>query len=166
MPDLTILPLATEAEASQCAQLMATSEPWLTLGRGYEASFAILMDPARERYVARRDSSLAGFLILNMKGAFVGYVQTVCVAPGFRNRGVGTRLIGFAEDRIFAEVPNVFMCVSSFNPAAQRLYMRLGYEVVGELSDYIVRGHSETLLRKTLGPIATFRPDRRSGGGP
>jgi ribosomal-protein-alanine N-acetyltransferase len=53
----------------------------------------------------------------------------------------------------------VFMCVSSFNDGARRLYQRLGYQVVGELTDYIVRGHSEILLRKTSGPLATFTPN-------
>ena len=48
------------------------------------------------------------------------------------------------------------MCVSSFNVDARRLYQRLGYKVVGELTDYIVRGHSEFLLRKTVGPLAGF----------
>jgi ribosomal protein S18 acetylase RimI-like enzyme len=49
------------------------------------------------------------------------------------------------------------MCVSSFNVDAKRLYERLGYKVVGELTDYIVRGHSELLLRKTVGPMTAFR---------
>ena len=48
----------------------------------------------------------------------------------------------------------MFICVSSFNPGARRLYERLGYQVVGELPDYMVRGHSEILLRKTTGPLA------------
>jgi hypothetical protein len=46
--------------------------------------------------------------------------------------------------------------VSSFNPDARRLYERLGYSVVGELKDLIVPGHSEILLRKTLGPLTEF----------
>jgi len=29
-----------------------------------------------------------------------------------------------------------------------------GYEVVGELRDYIVPGHAEWLLRKTTGPLS------------
>jgi ribosomal protein S18 acetylase RimI-like enzyme len=49
------------------------------------------------------------------------------------------------------------MCVSSFNRDARRLYERLGYQVIGELTDYIVQGHSEILLRKSLGPLAGFR---------
>jgi ribosomal protein S18 acetylase RimI-like enzyme len=55
------------------------------------------------------------------------------------------------------------MCVSSFNEGASRLYQRLGYHVVGELRDYLVRGHSEILLRKTIGPIGEFGPRARSG---
>ena len=48
----------------------------------------------------------------------------------------------------------MFMCVSSFNQDARRLYERLGYHEVGELTNYIVEGHSEILLRKTRGPLA------------
>jgi len=64
--------------------------------------------------------------------------------------------VEWAEARIFRDSPNVFMCVSSFNANAFRLYQRLGYEVVGELRDYLVRGHSEILLRKTRGPWTEF----------
>lgn len=136
---------------------MSSSEPWLTLGRGYESSYGVLGDPTREVYVARVGDDLAGFLILMMQGAFVGYIQTICIAPEHRNRGLGRRLVAFAEERIFRESPNVFLCVSSFNTEAHRLYERLGYELVGELKDYIVRGYSELLMRKTRGPLAELR---------
>jgi [ribosomal protein S18]-alanine N-acetyltransferase len=148
-----IRPLCTEAEAEACASLMAASEPWITLKRGYEASLSLLLDSSRERYVAHCGERLAGFIILNLQGAFVGYIQTVCVSPAFRGQGLGSALIAFAEKRIFREFPNVFMCVSSFNLDARRLYGRLGYTTVGELTDYIALGHSEILLRKSRGPI-------------
>jgi hypothetical protein len=35
-----------------------------------------------------------------------------------------------------------------------------GYEVVGELRDYIVRGHSEWLLRKSVAPLADWTTQR------
>jgi ribosomal protein S18 acetylase RimI-like enzyme len=150
---LDILPLTNRDDVERCARLMAGSEPWITLGRDVGASRRVLSDPAFERYVARSDGALAGFLILDLQGSFVGYLKTVCVAPEFRNRGIGTTLVHFAEDRIFRDHPNVFMLVSSFNRDAQRLYQRLGYEVVGELKDLVVKGHSEILLRKTIGPL-------------
>jgi ribosomal protein S18 acetylase RimI-like enzyme len=138
---------------------MASSEPWRTLGRDYETSLRILTDPVKEVsvvYVGAETDAVAGFLILNMTGAFVGYIQTVCVAPEWRGRGLGAIVIHFAEERIFGETPNVFMTVSSFNTDAQRLYERLGYQRIGELTDYIVAGHSEILLRKTIGPLTSL----------
>ena len=147
-----IRPLASAEEAKRCAQMMCSTEPWITLGRTFEESLALLEDPERENYVAADGNQLLGFIILNMRGAFVGYIQTVCVDGDTRGRGVGTRLVEFAERRIFRETPNVFLCVSSFNPRARALYERLGYETVGELKNYLIEGESEFMMRKTIGP--------------
>jgi [ribosomal protein S18]-alanine N-acetyltransferase len=162
----SITPLEHEADARECARLMASSEPWLTLGRSYEASLRIIQDPTREVFILRGDEKLAGFVILCMTGAFVGYIQTICIHPDHRGKGLGSRLVAFAEDRILKDSPNVFMCVSSFNHEARRLYERLGYGVVGELTDYLVPGHSEILLRKSIGPLTTFQPSARPAGKP
>jgi len=137
--------------------MMAASDPWIALGRDYQASLRIIEDPSREVYIAEDDAGLAGFLVLCMVGAFVGYIQTVFAAPDRRGKGIGSQLVAFAEDRIFSESPNAFLCVSSFNPDARRLYERLGYEYVGELTDYLVSGHSELLFRKTRGPWSDFQ---------
>jgi ribosomal protein S18 acetylase RimI-like enzyme len=116
-----------------------------------------MRDETKERYVAvGEDGRALGFIVLNMQGAFVGYIQTVCVAAETRGQGLGARLVRFAEERIHRDSPNVFLCVSSFNEGAKRLYERLGYTVVGELADYIVRGHSEILMRKSLGSLDEF----------
>jgi len=136
---------------------MSASEPWLTLRRGYEESAHLLQDAEKEVYVAYLRDELVGFIIINMKGALRGYLQTICIFPEWRDQGLGRALIAFAEARIFRESPNVFLCVSSFNPQAQRLYERLGYEKIGVLKDYIVAGHDEILLRKAIAPWSEFR---------
>ena len=151
--------LGGKEEIEVCAQMMASSEPWITLGRDFDASVKTLSVPSKEVYVAVVEEEIAGFLILNMQGAFIGYVQTICVSPYNRNKGVGSKLLSFAEERVFRETPNVFICVSSFNKDAQRLYERHGYEMVGELRDYIVSGHSEMLLRKTIAPLNEFKKE-------
>jgi ribosomal protein S18 acetylase RimI-like enzyme len=153
---MVIRPLAGPAEAAMCARLMAASEPWVTLRRSYEASLRIVTDPTREVSVAVRGADVVGFVIVCMTGAFVGYIQTVCVTPAERGRGLGTRLVRHAEERIFRESPNAFLCVSSFNPDARRFYERLGYETIGALADYLVQGHAEILMRKTRGPWSEF----------
>jgi ribosomal protein S18 acetylase RimI-like enzyme len=127
------------------------------LRRGYEDSLRIVSDPSREVHVAWGRAERLGFAVLSMKGAFVGYLQAICVAPEARGRGVGSWLMAFVEERVFRESPNFFLCVSSFNPDARRLYEHLGFEVVGTLRDYIVRGHDEILMRKTKGPLDEFR---------
>ena len=132
---------------------MAQSEPWLTLATGYERSLALLANASRERYLAHVSGKPAGFLVISMQGAFVGYVQLLGVAAQFRGQGVGKLLIEYAEKRIFRETPNVFICVSDFNASARRFYQKMGYQSVGELSDFIIAGHSEILLRKTTGPL-------------
>jgi ribosomal protein S18 acetylase RimI-like enzyme len=106
--------------------------------------------------VGPEPAAVAGFLVLTMRGAFTGYIRTVALDAEWRGRGLGTALIAFAERRILRDTPNVFLCVSSFNGRARALYLRLGYEVVGELRDYLVRGHSEWLLRKSVAPLAEF----------
>ena len=137
---------------------MANTDPWITLGRGYEACAQVIRDSTREVYIAEDESGVAGFIVLCMVGAFVGYIQTVLVAPNQQGKGIGSKLVAHAEDRIFSESPNAFLCVSSFNSGARRLYERLGYRYVGELTDYLVRGHSELLFRKTRGPWSDFKP--------
>ncbi|MBI4913703.1 MAG: GNAT family N-acetyltransferase [Acidobacteria bacterium] len=140
-------------EVDACAALLASSDPWLTLGRGLRHLLPVLKDPHRERFAAWEGKGLAGVLVLNLHGAFVGYVQILAAAPSFRGRGVGRELLRFAEARIFREHRNVFLCVSDFNTRARAFYEREGYACVGEIPDYVVAGHSELLMRKTRGPM-------------
>ena len=160
-PALEIRPLRPGGESRLCARMMAASKPWITLKRGYLESLAIVEDRSREVHVALEDGQVRGFLILNMSGAFAGYIQTVCVAPEARSRGIGTQLVRFAEARIFRESPNVFLCVSSFNVRARALYRKLGYARVGELTDYLIPGHSEAIFRKTIGSFDEFKQRRK-----
>lgn len=161
MSSIQIRPIQNTNEVEKCARMMANTDPWITLGRDYAACLQSIEHPDKEVYVAVGEGAdgdeIAGLLVLNMHGAFVGYLQSICVAPQWQNRGVGTRLIAFAEARIFRDVPNVFLCVSSFNPDARRLYERLGYELIGEIKDFMLAGYSEFLLRKTLGPTAGYQ---------
>ncbi len=150
---MVIRPLASDTEAEQCASMMAASEPWISYGRTRERCLQIVRDQTSEIYVAVEEGHVRGFVIVVMHGAFIGYIRILCVDPSMRGKGLGTRLVAFAEERIFSETPNVFLCVSDFNTRARALYERLGYEAIGELRDYLARGFTEVLMRKTRGPI-------------
>ncbi|MEA2238965.1 MAG: [ribosomal protein S18]-alanine N-acetyltransferase [Thermoanaerobaculia bacterium] len=160
MEEVEISRLSGDAEARVCAEMMASSDPWLHFGRTFEQCLARLLNPTGEVWVARANGVPQGFIILILQGAFVGYIQIVCVAAEARGIGLGSRLVAFAEERIFREFPNVFLCVSSYNPRARTLYERLGYKLVGELDDYLMRGESEFLMRKSVGPLIEFVPEK------
>ena len=154
--ELPVAPLDRHTEATECAELLVTSEPWLTLGVSRGTAVALFADQAKEVYVCRDGAGVAGLVVIDMRGLLRGYVQILCVRADCRRRGLGTALLGWAQDRIFRESPNVFICVSSFNGGARRLYERLGFEVVGTLRELLVSGHDELLLRKTRGTWAAF----------
>ena len=158
----TRVPVAIEkttnaTDLDWCAALMASNEPWITLKRGYEDSARLLKDPISETYLLRSGDDRIGFIMIRMKGSFTGYIQNIALVAGMRGQGIGEAAIGYIEELIFQSVPNVFICASSFNEGAQRLYSRLGYEVVGILTDYIIKGYDEVLMRKTKGPINDFK---------
>ena len=160
MNDLIIRPLQNAVEARGCAGFMAASEPWLALGITAEQAFQRLTDPTREAHVATADQQIVGVLILHCDGPLNGYIQTIAMHPDWRGRGLGARLMRFAEERIFRQSPNVFLCVSSFNHRAQQFYERLGYRRVGELPDFLVSGQAEIIMRKTRGPVLAFTPEK------
>lgn len=156
--EITIRPAANDAELDACAAIVASSEPWITLGIDEATARQRLARIDSEIYVAVRGETIVGMVIVVMQGALQGYIRTLAVARDHRCQGLGARLVCFAEERIFREHPNVFLTVSSFNEPAQRLYRRLGYQQVGEFPDLLVKGHSELLMRKTLGPVFHREP--------
>ena len=141
---------ATTGEREWCARLMAASEPWITLRRGFEALLPGVLDPEYVVLVARRGGAACGFIRIHPRGvAGSPYVASVAVAEAERGRGVGKALLDATEAR-YPKARYVFLCVSSFNPRARALYERHGYRLVGELPDYVVDGYSELLMGKRL----------------
>lgn len=141
---------------AECARLMSQSDPWTTLGLPYEYCIKAFEGGFREVFLAECENELAGFVIMQTQGTFKGYIQTVFMKASWRGRGLGKELIQFCEDRILKYSPNVFICVSSFNTGAIRLYEELGYGRVGELKDFLKNGYAELLYRKTMGPIVGY----------
>lgn len=140
-----------------CARLMADNEPWLTLKRNYEDGIKLLKDELSEVYLLKQDQQPIGFIMIKMKGSFTGYIQVIALSSPYRRKGIGEAAIRYMEELIFSSSPNVFICVSSFNPGAQKLYEKLGYQVVGVLKDYIIKGYDEVFMRKTRGTLHDFK---------
>jgi ribosomal protein S18 acetylase RimI-like enzyme len=132
---------------------MLESEPWKTLQFKSDTCLQAVSHPHRESHIARSQGHFCGFVVINLLGPFAGYIQLLGVAPAYRSQGVGAALLDCAKRRIFAEQPNVFLCVSAFNTGAIRFYLQRGYSQAGEIENYVVQGQSEWLMRKTHGPL-------------
>lgn len=134
-----------------CARLMASSEPWITLQRDFDACRQVLSRPGTELFVARNQNSRnLGFILLAPYGlAGSPYIASIAVSPGAQGQNVGSQLMQFTEQH-FHDRSHLFLLVSSFNSRAQQFYRRHGYEFIGEAKDYIVGGHSELIFHKRL----------------
>jgi len=75
-------------------------------------------------------------------------IEKVWVSDELRGRGVAAELLRRAEAEAVARGCNGAW-LDTLNPAARRLYERAGYEVCGELSDF-VHGRSRVFMRKRL----------------
>jgi ribosomal protein S18 acetylase RimI-like enzyme len=75
-----------------------------------------------------RSPTTAPFLALRALAPGTLYVNVVATLPEARGRGFGTRLMRLAEEVAAASgLPGLSLIVSDANPAARRLYARLGY---------------------------------------
>jgi ribosomal-protein-alanine N-acetyltransferase len=140
-----------------CAMLMSVSDPWITLGMDYPQCLKAFDGPFNEVFVLKKEAEIIGFVIIQTSGTFKGYIQTISINETCRGAGYGTQLLQFCENRILQYSPNIFICVSSFNHRAVNLYIKFGFELVGELKDFVKKGFTELLLRKTVGPMVGYK---------
>jgi ribosomal protein S18 acetylase RimI-like enzyme len=120
--------------------------------QGARARFQSGVDEGGDVYVALAEDKVVGFLWFVRRGAFArsGYVRLLGVGTDWQGCGVGTQLMDFAEEILFAEDKDVFVLAFGPNKAAQRFYRRRGYEQVGMLDKYSGPGPGvdEIIFRK------------------
>ena len=150
---LIIRRVSTDSEKKACAELMASSEPWTTLGISMDHIMDTLNDPLHEVHAAYIEEEIVGTIVIHAPGSFSAYLKNITVKPEWRGQKLGEKMMEFIENEVFSTYKNLFLCVSSFNKDAQRFYRKMGYEKIGELKDYLVEGHDEILMRKSIAPI-------------
>jgi [ribosomal protein S18]-alanine N-acetyltransferase len=148
---------SNQQDFAVCAGIMCQTDPWITLGRDYEACLKAFEGPFKEVFLLKNGTEIIGFVIMQTEGTFKGYIQSIAIDAAYRGEGYGTKLLQFCQDRILTYSPNIFICVSSFNQGAFHLYIKLGFELIGELKDFLKPGFNELLLRKTVGPIVGYK---------
>ncbi|HNV04156.1 MAG TPA: N-acetyltransferase [Vicinamibacterales bacterium] len=142
---------ARSGDAVWAAALMASSDPWITLGRGFEACHQACTWAGDVLEIAELEGERCGFVLVRPSGvAGAPYVKSIAVAPGFRSRGVGAALLGHVERTYAGRARHLFLCVSSFNDRARLFYERQGYAAVGAIKDFLIEGADEILMQKRL----------------
>jgi len=139
-----------------CALMMSKSDPWITLTMDYDQCLKAFEGHCKEIYVVEVENEIAGFVIIQICGTFKGYIQTIFINESYRGKGIGKKLLLLCEERILKISPNIFICVSSFNKGAIKLYLEFGFKLVGELDNFVKEGFTELLLRKTFGQMAGY----------
>ena len=102
-------------------------------------SEGIFRDCLRVGYVCRVvtvSRQVMGYGVMSL-GAGEAHILNLCVAEAFRCRGVGRRLLGALIERAAdAGMADAFLEVRPSNTVAIRLYLALGFELVGMRRGY------------------------------
>jgi ribosomal protein S18 acetylase RimI-like enzyme len=147
---MTVRP-ARGGDAVWAATLMASSDPWITLGRGFDACLRSCHSTLDALEIAEIGSDRCGFVLVRPAGvAGAPYIVSIAVAPAYRSHGIGAALLAHVEREYEGRARHLFLCVSSFNDRARRFYERHGYAEAGTLKDFLIDGADEVLMHKRL----------------
>ncbi len=102
--------------------------------------------------VALAGADIEGFIIFSAGPVFArgGYIRALAVAPDRRSEGIGSLLLGYAEQSVAKQAANIYVCASSFNRRAQAFYRKAGYRKVGAIPGLIMPGASEYIFWKQI----------------
>jgi ribosomal protein S18 acetylase RimI-like enzyme len=138
---------------NDCEEALANSELGVKyFSREGSARKALEDGFAKEEiYIAiDTNNNCKGFIWFILDGAFHSfpYLHIIAVKKKSRSHGVGKKLLEFFEDICFKDYTKLFLVVADFNPAAKRLYERIGYIEVGTVPSLYREGITEHLMMK------------------
>ena len=142
----------THEQARAIAEVLAASEPWLTLNFSPAslANYLIRDDAALRRYAVFVDDQLAGVICVRYPWLRGPYIELLGLFPECRGKGIGKQLLAWAETEARREAANLWVVASSFNHQALSFYQDLGFYPIGPMQGLVSPGQDEILLRKRL----------------
>ena len=155
-----LLPVVTIEEAMECATLMASIDPWVTLKRPYDDCLKLFLDRSRDIFIIKDNNEVIAFCVIDINSFPKPYISVLGVHPTYQGKGIGTFILKWAENEYGKINGKIFIAVSSFNSLAKKVYERFGFVQIGELKNYIIDGHSELLMQK----VADVRGAGESSG--
>ena len=108
--------------------------------------FEVTDNLAARCWVAEMDDRLVGMLVLWMI-VDEAHIATVATHPGYRRQGVASRLLVEALKSAYAEgARSALLEVREGNQAAQEMYRKFGFEVVGRRDRYYKDNYEDAVL--------------------
>lgn len=103
--------------------------------------------------VAKANSDVAGFIMSQIEvedELLYGHIITLNVAPAFRRKGIGSKMLKETEQILRdRSIPECHLEVREDNAAALKLYEKSGYRKISKLDNYYGNKHG-FLLKKSL----------------
>ncbi|MBM3545006.1 MAG: GNAT family N-acetyltransferase [Alphaproteobacteria bacterium] len=148
--EISLDPLRSE-DCARLAQSIVAMAPWSVMN--YPAddmrSFLEATSDTVIRYRLERRGEDGGIVSIRYPWLKGPYLELLALLPNFQGKGLGTRILRWLErETVRLEARNLWVCASSFNHDALRLYERHGFQRVATLPGLVVDGYDEILLRK------------------
>lgn len=137
---------AADLEAVSELDTLSFSLPWP------KNAFETELGNANARcWVADSDQQVAAALVF-WRVLDEAHLATIAVHPAFRRRGIARLLLQTAMDAAYAEGARIYhLEVRAGNQAAQKLYMKFGFEIVGRRTNYYKdTGEDAVLMTKVV----------------
>jgi ribosomal protein S18 acetylase RimI-like enzyme len=150
LDEIRLVPLRSEDCARLAARIVAMP-PWSVMNYPADAMQSFLEAPGEtvSRYRLDRRGEDAGIVSIRYPWLKGPYLELLALLPDFQNQGLGTNILRWLEgEAVKSEARNLWVCASSFNHGALRLYEGYGFQPVATLPGLVVDGYDEILLRK------------------
>ena len=141
-----------DRDVLKASEILATMDPWLTLGYGSENLLKLLRrkDNALSRYLILMSEELAGVACVRYPWLLGPYLELLAVFSPYQSTGIGSQIMRWIEEQARPKSSNVWVLVSSFNGRARKFYLNNGFYEITTLPDLVKPGFDEILLRKSL----------------
>jgi diamine N-acetyltransferase len=131
---------------------VAAIEPWSQIN--YPAAlltgFLTAKDASLDRRAIFVEEEPAGIMAVRSPWLRGPYLQVLALLPPFQGQGFGAALLAWFEAQATGNSRWLWLCHSSFNRRAGAFYARHGFSEVATLSDLMIDGGDEVLMRKRV----------------